>query len=209
MLDFNNEEKRKSEFATQNELLEYIKNNGNLCSPIISPHAAYTCSEELLIQAKKLADDNDLPMQIHLAETEKEENDFVASHKKSTTQFLNDIGFLSERLVAAHCVWLKEKDMKLLNEKKVKIAHNPSSNLKLGSGILSYQQLKENNITISLGTDGASSNNNLSMLGELRLACMLQKGVNTNPQILPAHEALQLATINGAKALSKAQDIGS
>lgn len=209
LLDFNDGEKRESEFKIAHDLLDYINKNGKLCSPIISPHAPYTCSSELLIQAKELANKNNLPLQIHLAETEKEVKDFESAHKKTPTQHLYDIGFLDEKLVAAHCVWLTKNDMKLLNEKNVKIAHNPSSNMKLGSGVLNYQQLTENKLTIALGTDGASSNNNLSMLGELRLASLLHKGVNTNPQILPANEALQLATINGAKALSIAQDVGS
>jgi len=209
LLDFNDEEKRKNEFSITHDLLDYIKKKGKLCSPIISPHAPYTCSVELLMQAKELANQNNLPLQIHLAETEKEVKDFESTHKKTPTQHLYDIGFLNEKLVAAHCIWLNEHDMKLLSEKKVKIAHNPSSNMKLGSGVLNYQQLTDNKITIALGTDGASSNNNLSMLGELRLASLIHKGVNTNPQILPANEALQLATINGAKALSQTQDIGS
>jgi 5-methylthioadenosine/S-adenosylhomocysteine deaminase len=209
LLDFNNEEKRAGEFETAKNLLNYIDKNGKLCTPIISPHAPYTCSPELLIQAKEMAKKNNLPLQIHLAETEKEVKDFESTHKKSPTQYLYDIDFLNEKLVAAHCVWLNQNDMKLLKEKEVKIAHNPSSNMKLGSGVLKYQQLVDNNITIALGTDGASSNNNLSMFGELRLASLLHKGVNTNPQILPASEALQLATINGAKALSQAQNIGS
>jgi len=209
LLDFNNEEKRNSELKTALDLLDYINTNGKLCSPIISPHAPYTCSSELLIQAKELANKNNLPLQIHLAETEKEVKDFEATHKKTPTQHLYDIDFLNEKLVAAHCVWLTQNDMKLLNEKDVKIAHNPSSNMKLGSGVLNYQQLTENNLTIALGTDGASSNNNLSMLGELRLASLIHKGVNANPQLLPASEALQLATINGAKALSLTQDVGS
>lgn len=208
MIDFGNEKKGKQEISEAKKFIELVK-NAKLCSVIVSPHATNTCSDELLIAAKKLADENKLPLQIHLAET-KDEVDEVKKKKNCTpTKHLNNLGFLCENLVAGHCVWLNAEDIKLLKEKNVKISHNPSSNLKLGSGIFNYQDLAKSEITIALGTDGASSNNNLSMIEELRLASLLHKGVNTNPEILPASEAIRMATINGAKALGLENEIGS
>lgn len=208
MIDFGNEKKGKQEISEAKKFIELAK-NAKLCSVIVSPHATNTCSDELLIEAKKLAEENKLPLQIHLAET-KDEVDEVKKKKNCTpTKHLNNLGFLCENLVAGHCVWLNAEDIKLLKEKNVKISHNPSSNLKLGSGIFNYQDLAKSEITIALGTDGASSNNNLSMIEELRLASLLHKGVNTNPEILPASEAIRMATINGAKALGLENEIGS
>lgn len=208
MIDFGNEKKGKQEISEAKKFIELAK-NAKLCSVIVSPHATNTCSDELLIEAKKLAEENKLPLQIHLAET-KDEVDEVKKKKNCTpTKHLNNLGFLCENLVAGHCVWLNAEDIKLLKEKNVKISHNPSSNLKLGSGIFNYQDLAKSEITIALGTDGASSNNNLSMIEELRLASLLHKGVNTNPEILPASEAIRMATINGAKSLGLENEIGS
>jgi len=208
MIDFGNEKKGKQEISEAKKFIELVK-SAKLCSAIVSPHATNTCSDELLIEAKKLAEENKLPLQIHLAETMDEVDEVKKKKNCSPTKHLNNIGFLYENLVAGHCVWLNAEDIKLLKENNVKISHNPSSNLKLGSGIFNYQDLAKSEITIALGTDGASSNNNLSMIEELRLASLLHKGVNTNPEILPASEAIKMATINGAKALGLENEIGS
>lgn len=209
MIDLSNKEKTEKELTETIHLLDYIKRNSKICSAIISPHAPNTCSDELLLRAKELAEKENLPLQIHLAETETEVKEFQNEKKYSPVQYLEKIGFLSNNLVAAHCIWLTKKDAKILQEKKVNIAHNPSSNLKLGSGIFNYKMLSNFGINIALGTDGAASNNNLSILQELRLASYLQKGINTNPEILPAEQALKMATINGSKALGLEKQIGS
>ena len=209
MLDFGNEEKRAQEIVETEKLIKLIENKGKLCTPIISPHAPNTCSEDILLAAKNLSDEHGLPLQIHLAETKNEFNEIKTKHKTTPTKFLSDIGFLCDQLVVAHSIWLEKEDYKLLAENDVKVAHNPTSNLKLGSGILDYNTYLTNNITLALGTDGASSNNNLSMLREIRLASLIHKGVNRNPILLSAHEALKMATINGASALGLSQDIGS
>jgi len=208
MIDFDNDKKGKQEIAETKKFIDLVK-KGKLCSVIISPHAVNTCSDTLLIDARKLAEDHNLPLQIHLAET-MDEIDEVKKKKNATpTKHLSDIGFLCEKVVAGHCVWLNPEDISLLKDNDVKIAHNPSSNLKLGSGVFNYQDVSKSGITVALGTDGASSNNNLSMIEELRLASFLHKGVNVNPEILPASEVIRMATINGAKALGLENDIGS
>jgi 5-methylthioadenosine/S-adenosylhomocysteine deaminase len=209
MLDFGNDEKRKQELEKTEELIKIVKNKGNICSVIVSPHAPDTCSEELLLQSKKMAEKYDLPLQIHLAETQDEVKKLMNEKKWTPTKFLDEINFLNERLIAAHCVWLTKDDIHLLQENNVKIAHNPSSNLKLGSGVMDYKNISKYDIIISIGTDGAASNNNLSMLEELRLASYLHKGINANPTILPAKEILKMGTINGAQALGIAEETGS
>ena len=120
MIDFGNEKKGKQEISEAKKFIELVK-NAKLCSVIVSPHATNTCSDELLIAAKKLADENKLPLQIHLAET-KDEVDEVKKKKNCTpTKHLNNLGFLCENLVAGHCVWLNAEDIKLLKEKNVKM----------------------------------------------------------------------------------------
>lgn len=208
MIDFGNEKKGRQEISETKKFIELVKST-KLCSVIVSPHATNTCSDELLIEAKNLAEEYNLPLQIHLAETKDEVEEIKKRKNSSPTKHLSNIGFLCENLVAGHCVWLNPEDIKLLKENNVKIAHNPSSNLKLGSGVFNYKDIAKSEITIALGTDGASSNNNLSMMEELRLASFLHKGVNTNPEILPAIEAIRMATINGAKALGLENKIGS
>ncbi len=209
MLDFGDEEKRLQEITETKKLISLIGKKAKLCTPIISPHAPNTCSKEILLAAKNLSEEHQLPLQIHLAETKSEFDEIKSKHNVTPTKFLSDLDFLCNQLVVAHGIWLEKKDYQLLAKNNVKVAHNPTSNLKLGSGILDYNAYKKNKITIALGTDGASSNNNLSMIQELRLASLIHKGVNTNPELLPASEALKMATINGATALGLAQDIGS
>ncbi|NHJ03423.1 MAG: amidohydrolase [Candidatus Heimdallarchaeota archaeon] len=209
MLDFENEEKRKNEVKETKNLINLVKNKAKLCSVIISPHAPNTCSVELLAEAKKLSEDYNLPLQIHLAETEKEVEEIKSKYNVTPTQHLQNLGFLCKELVAAHCIWMNQEDYKLLKQNGVKIAHNPTSNLKLGSGILDFNQIINHDILLALGTDGPSSNNNLSMIEELRLSCFIHKGVNRNPEILSAKEAVKMATNNGAKALGLQDDVGS
>jgi 5-methylthioadenosine/S-adenosylhomocysteine deaminase len=115
--------------------------------------------------------------------------------------FFEKHGFLGPKLIAAHGIWFDSKDMALLAKHDVKVAHNPVSNMKLASGILSYKELKENGITVSLGTDGCASSNDLDMFGAMKFESLLQKVHTLDPTIRPAKEALEMATINGAKTM--------
>ncbi|NHJ87760.1 MAG: amidohydrolase [Asgard group archaeon] len=209
MLDFGNADKIKSELEKTIELINYANDKAKICSIIISPHAPNTCSEELLKESLKISEKFNLPLQIHLSETKDEVAIIKEKYNCTPTEFLEKSGILCDKLIAAHCVWLTEKDCQILNKWNVKIANNPTSNLKLGSGIMDYEMIKSNDLIISIGTDGASSNNKLSMIEELRLASYIHKGNKLNPEILPASDALRLATINGAKALSQDDVIGS
>ncbi|MCD6477146.1 MAG: amidohydrolase [Candidatus Aenigmarchaeota archaeon] len=185
-----------------NEMLEEINKvkelNSDLITLALGPHAIYTNSESSLKWFKEYSDKNDLLIHIHLSETKKEVEDCIKKHGKSPVKYLYDIGFLSHKVIAAHCVWLSEDDIKLLKQKNVSLVYNPASNMKLSSGIMPYHILKE--LNVCLGTDGAASNNNLNMFEEMKIAALLQK-VNKTPILLAAQEALDMATINGAKAL--------
>lgn len=209
MLDFDSEEKQKKELQVTEDLIKHCSEKGKLCDVIISPHAPNTCSAELLKEAKTLAKKYNKGLQIHLSETKSEVKEIKEKFNLTPTQYLKEINFLGENLLAAHCIWLNKKDIEILANYKVKIAHNPTSNLKLGSGIFNYAKLKEHNLTIGLGTDGASSNNTLSMLQEMRLASYLAKGKTLNPEQMPAEDALRIATIEGAKALNIDKKVGS
>lgn len=167
----------------------------------IAPHSIYTVSRENLIWAKDFAKKNNLLLHIHLSETEKEVKDCLKKFKLRPVDYLEKIGFLNENCILAHSIWLNEKEIKILKKRKCSVVYNPCSNLKLASGIFPFKKLKRNKINIALGTDGASSNNNLDMIKEMKFASLLQKGIEKDPTIISAKEIFKIATKNGAKAL--------
>lgn len=173
----------------------------------ISTHSAYTSSQSFLSSIAELTEKNNLGMQVHISETEAENAEIFEKYKKTPTKFLYDLGYFKTRTIASHCVYLSDEDIQILSDNNVTIAHNPTSNLKLGSGIAPIRKYLNKGINVSLGTDGASSNNNLNMLEEMNLAALLSLGTNKNPALISADECLKMATINGAKALG-ADDIG-
>jgi 5-methylthioadenosine/S-adenosylhomocysteine deaminase len=150
---------------------------------------------------KDFAEKEDLTVSFHLAETKKENSDVKKATGMRPVPYLEKIGFLSENLVAAHAIWFTKKEIATLAEHGVKIAHNPSSNLKLASGIMQYSEMRKAGLTVSLGTDGCASNNNLDMMEEMRTAALLHKGASMDPTTLPAKDALKMATEAGGKAL--------
>jgi 5-methylthioadenosine/S-adenosylhomocysteine deaminase len=173
--------------------------------PAFGPHAIYTVSNELLAKIAAEAKDQELLIHIHLAETEKENSDFIERNKKRPVEILAELGFLGPNVLAAHSVWLNDKDIKTLGKHDVKISHNPISNMKLAVGsAIRYNALKSAGLTISLGTDGCASNNNLDMFESMKIATLLQKFQINDQTILPSHEVFDMATINGAKALGLA-----
>jgi len=139
-------------------------------------------------------------MQIHLSETEKEHQECKARHGKTPTQFFADLGVLDTPTTAAHCVWVEDGDIAILAQKGVSVAHNPVSNLKLGSGVMPLRKLLDAGVNVTLGTDGVASNNRLDMLREMQTAAILHKGVMRDPAVTVAREMLPLATHNGALA---------
>jgi 5-methylthioadenosine/S-adenosylhomocysteine deaminase len=167
----------------------------------LAPHSPYTCDLKLLKETSALAQKLGAIVQIHLHETKKEVEDYVKKYGKTPIEKLEGIGFFNAKVNAAHCVWVSENDIKILKENNVGVTVNPQSNLKLSSGIPDIARLIDSGITVSIGTDGAASNNNLALIEDIRLASLLAKGVSLNPSELNAFETLRLATVNGAKNL--------
>ena len=176
---------------------------------MVGPHAIYTCQPSFLLESKELAQELEVGIHIHLSETGKEVEDSKKKYGKSPVRHLYDLGLLDGHVLAAHCVHLSEEDMDILEEKDVKVAHCPASNLKLGSGITPIADMIKRGITVSLGTDGAASNNNLSIMKEMSLAGLISKGIKEEPTLIPAITSLQMATYNGAKALALEDSVGS
>lgn len=168
---------------------------------ILGPHAPYTCPPTYLKKVMALAEKTGRPLNIHLSESAAEVKESYDTYGKSPILLVEEIGLFNHHVLAAHCVHLSEEDMQILEKRKVSVAHNPISNLKLGSGVAKVTRMLEKGINVALGTDGAASNNNLDMFEEMRTCALLQKGVLEDPALLEAKTALQIATINGAKAL--------
>ena len=141
----------------------------DLISPAVGPHAVYTCSENTLLWAKEIAEKNDVLLHIHLSETRGEVEDSLKKYGKSPVEYLDSLGWLGPNLVAAHCVWLSDNDISLLARHKVNVAHCPVSNLKLAAGISPICDLQAAGVNVCLGTDGASSNNNLNLFEEMKV----------------------------------------
>ncbi|NLL58894.1 MAG: amidohydrolase [Firmicutes bacterium] len=176
---------------------------------MLGPHAPYTCPPEYLKKVAKTAEQLNVPIHIHLAETRGEVEESLKVHGKTPVKLVSDLGLLEQRVLAAHCVHLSPEDIELLAEKKVAVAHNPGSNLKLGSGVAPLTEMLQKNILVSLGTDGAASNNNLDMVEEMRTAALLQKGLKEDAAAIPAGTALKLATLNGPASLFLNDNIGT
>ena len=171
-------------------------------------HAVYTNSRDSVELTGRMADDYNMRMQVHISETETENRECIEKHGKSPAQILNGYGLFDRPTVAAHCVFLDGEDLRIFKEKNVHIAHNPGSNLKLASGVAPIADYIGGGINTALGTDGAASNNNQNMFKEIQLAATLHKGVNRDPLLISASEALKMATVNGAKALGREAEIG-
>ena len=210
MIDFGDAERREAEIE---ENLQLFKSCNGMADGRIKvffgPHSPYTASEDLLIKVRELADEYNMGIHIHVSETEKEINDSLDERGLRPFEYLEKIGFLGPDVVAAHCVWLSDEEIEIIKKHDVKVSHNPCSNMKLASGIAPVSKLIENDICVSIGTDGASSNNNLDLIEELKTASLLQKVSTLNPKVLTSDEAITMATIKGAEALGLENEIGS
>lgn len=180
---------------------------GGRITGAFAPHAIYTCSTDFIKAVIDTAQRFNAPIHVHLDETRVEHEECLEKYGKTPTRYLYDLGLFDQKTVAAHCVWITDEDTDLLKDKNVTIAHNPTSNLKLASGIAPVPQALEKAVNVILGTDGASSNNNLNMFEEIHLASLIHKGVNHDPLLISAETALRMATTNGAAALG-VKDIG-
>ncbi len=210
MIDFTDAEKREAEIKENMAL--YNACNGMADGRIkvfFGPHSPYTASEELLVKVRELADEYNMGIHIHVSETQKEINDSLDEKGLRPFEYLEKIGLLGPDVVAAHCVWLSDEEIEIIKKHDVKVSHNPCSNMKLASGVAPVSKLIEKGICVSIGTDGASSNNNLDLIEELKTASLLQKVSTLDPKVLNSDESIEMATIKGAEALGLSDEIGS
>jgi 5-methylthioadenosine/S-adenosylhomocysteine deaminase len=188
----------------------------------LDPHSPYTVDPEYMKELKQIcgelnskygSDDAPIIWHTHIAETsdeiEKTRTAFNVSLKDGLVAYLDSLGVLDEHVVAAHCVHLTGRDIRTLKKREVKVSHNPVSNLKLASGVSPVPKLLKQGVTVSLGTDSPCSNNSADMFGVMKTAALLHKGINRNPALMPAQQVLEMATVDGAKALSWQNEIGS
>jgi 5-methylthioadenosine/S-adenosylhomocysteine deaminase len=181
-----------------------------LVTAAVAPHALYTNSDETLKAARALANRFGAPLIIHVSETKKENDDTLAKRHMTPSKVLDSLGVFGGRTVAAHCVWVDDADMAILKARGVGVAHCPSSNMKLASGIAPVARMLELGLNVGLGPDGpAGSNNDFDLFEEMDLAAKLQKVATRNPRAVPAAAALEMATMGGARVLGLESQIGS
>ena len=180
-----------------------------LISVAVEPHTPFTCAPELLLRAKSLADEFRVPLIIHLAETQTEEEQIRKRYGVSPTQHLARLGLLDEHLIAVHCVVLSEADQKSLAAAGVKVAHCPESNMKLASGVAPVVELLRRGVCVGLGTDGCASNNNLDLFQEMDSAAKLHKVHLLDPTVMDARTVFRMATRGGARVLGLESRVGS
>jgi 5-methylthioadenosine/S-adenosylhomocysteine deaminase len=180
-----------------------------LIRPAVAPHAPYTNSPETLRLAAALARKHKAPILIHLSETKRENDEIQWKYGATPSEHLESLGVLGPDVLAAHCVWLSDDDIRLLARRDVGCSHNPSSNMMLASGAAPVGKMLAAGLRLGLGTDGAAGNNDLNMFEEMDLAAKLQKIARMDPQALSAQQAVELATIGGARALHMEESIGS
>lgn len=202
MIDGGDHDKFESECSVMEKTVANIRAMHNpRIMPGVSPHAIYTVSEEGLRWCAEFSQKENIPLHIHVDETD-ENPDCIKAHGMRVVPWLDHCGVLSERCIAAHCCWLDKDDIALFAKRGVTAVHNPVSNMKLTVGrALPYPEMKAAGVNVALGTDGASSNNDLDMFAEMKTAALLQKFFWNDPTVLPADEALTIASRNGAKAL--------
>ena len=180
-----------------------------LVIPAIAPHAPYTVSEEHLKAVRAFSDRTGAPIVTHISETKRELDDSVKAKGASPVAYLDRIGFLNDRVIAAHMVWPQGTDIAILKRRGVGVVHNPQSNMKLASGVAPVPQMMKENLLVGLGTDGAASNNDLNMWEEMDTVAKLHKVFTGDPKVISAQQAFELATIRGAQALHLEKEIGS
>jgi len=202
--------KTEAEMAAYSEKFLKKWQGDSLIHASVAPHSIYTCSEKTLLDAAALARKYNAPILIHVAEMQKELTDSLAKNGATPVQYLERIGFLGSDVLAAHCIWVNYGDMKILAARQVGCVHNPSSNMMLASGVAPVVDERTEGVRLGLGTDGpAGSNNDLDMMEEMDLASKLQKTARVDPRALGAKGALEMATIEGARALHMEKEIGS
>ena len=210
MIDFGNEDKRNQEFKESIRIIKKCHNTAEgRIKVAFGPHSPYTCSQKLLEKVKIESAKYGVGIHIHVSETQKEVSDVLKAHGKRPFEYLDDIGFLGNEITAAHAVWLSDSEIDIIKQRDVKISHNPSSNMKLSSGVSPVAELLRKGVCVSMGTDGSASNNNMDLLEEIKIAALLQKVTTMDPTVLTAEKVFKMVTIDGAKSLGLEKQIGS
>lgn len=195
----------RSEFA---KLYAAWKTNP-LITPGLAVHGPHTVPTAVAAFTGKLAEEYDVALVIHLSESQTEVDTIKRKFGKTPTEYLDDLGLLSPRVLAVHCVKLSERDIAILKERGVSVAHNPESNAKLGNGIAPIPALLQAGVTVGLGTDSGVSNNNLDLFEEMDFGIKIQRVLHQDWKVMTARQALEMATIGGARAIRKEREIGS
>jgi 5-methylthioadenosine/S-adenosylhomocysteine deaminase len=185
------------------------RGRSNLITPALICHSPYTCSPETLQTVKAVARDKGLSFLIHLSETAEEVSLILERYGKRPAKHLHDLDLLDPSTIAAHCIWLDEEELDLLAAGRVKVAHDPESNMKLAAGVAPVPAMLRRGIEVGLGTDGSASNNNLDLFGEMSMAARLHKAFAADPTVMKAEKVVQMATLGGASVLGLADRIGS
>lgn len=196
-------------FSELESLIQTSHNKYDTIYISVGIHGLYTASKECIEKAIEIAKKYNLNVHMHYLENSKETVDISANYNGEMSHEIVKKYFKDTNSIFAHCVKLTHEDFNILRDYNIKVAHCPISNLKLGCGVADIVKMMENNIIVSLGTDGQGSGCNLDMFDTMKFTGLLQKGINENPKLLPAYEILKFATINGAKALNKEDLIGS
>ena len=192
-------------------LLDYLRKQRNpLLTFALGPHAPYTVGKETLLWTQEIAEKEDTLVNIHIAETRGEQAQFERGGKGRVVEYLDKIGFLNNRVLAAHAVWLTKSEVRLLGNRGVRVAHCPVSNMKLASGgTAPVPEMLDAGVPVGLGTDGAASNNGLDMFDTMKMAALVHKNARWDPTIINAQKALDMATLGGARCIGRDKDLGS
>ncbi len=197
------EDTEKQTADTENAIKSITALKNERIIPAVGPHAIYSCSEKLLNNVKSLSERNGAIIHAHVSETKKEVDDSVEKNKKTPVKYLDSLGLLNKKTIAAHCCWVNDEDVEILSRKNASVSHCPVSNMKLASGrIAPIAKLIKAGVNVTLGTDGAVSNNSLDMLETAKFAAIINKHAENDTTVLPAKTAIAMATVNGAKALN-------
>ncbi len=200
---------------TNQEAMAYVERfvskwkGHELITPAIAPHAPYTVSEEHLKAARAFSDRTGAPIVTHISETKREVDDSIKAKGSPPVEYLSRIGFLNDRVIAAHVVWPTENEIGILKRAGVGVVHNPQSNMKLAAGVAPVPKMLAADLRVGLGTDGAASNNDLSMWEEMDTVAKLHKVFSGDPKVISAQQAFELATIRSAEAIHMEKEIGS
>jgi len=200
IFDFPSPESEKP-FETAVKFIKEYTNKSELIVPVMAPHALYTCSEETFYKCLDVSRKYDLIFHTHVSETEKEVKEFEEQKGVRPVEYLYENEFLSEKFLAAHCIWLNDAEIDMFAEKRVKVSHNPISNMKIAAGVMRLPEMVKKGITVSLATDGAASNNSLDMMEVMKVCALLHKVYTGDPTAVSAAAVFEMATVKGAESL--------